>query len=195
MANALDFYPFLSSFGFSFWIFFCFVLSLLLLVVFRNQVCVFWLLFHYFCLFVLFVCWGSLRVKWGGPKDHLTWPWTLTTIMFLVWCFSFFVSLCLFLILSSRDKTCLLVCWVSTLLSPQPFWTFFHQSWWLSFFLLYLLSVFLLFLLSLFLSSLLFFILFLSLLFLFLCLLLSFSVWYVFLVCWNNANITESKIT
>ena len=52
--------------------------------------------------FFLFFCWfflEGLRVKWGGPKGHLTWPSTLLIcfccfycffVLFFVFCFLFF---------------------------------------------------------------------------------------------------------
>ena len=30
--------------------------------------------FVFLFFFVLFFCWEGLRVRWGGPKGHLTWP-------------------------------------------------------------------------------------------------------------------------
>ena len=30
--------------------------------------------FFFLCFFLVFFCWEGLRVRWGGPKGHLTWP-------------------------------------------------------------------------------------------------------------------------
>ena len=52
-----------------------------------------WFLFCFVLFFVLFVCfcfsflffWEGLRVRWGGPKGHLTWLQTL--LIFFLFCF------------------------------------------------------------------------------------------------------------
>ena len=53
-----------------FWYFCVFTFSLFVLV-FLGFFCVFFVLF--FC-FLCFVFLEGLRVRWGGPKGHLTWP-------------------------------------------------------------------------------------------------------------------------
>ena len=51
------------------------VLVLLLFLFFFVLVLLFlFFVFVFFLLFMLFVLWVGLRVRWGGPKGHLTWP-------------------------------------------------------------------------------------------------------------------------
>ena len=75
--------------GFVFVCLLCFVLWLDVVV----SVSVFFCVFCCLCLFV-FVLEG-LRVRWGGPKGHLTWPYTLQLLFFVFlfgfFCFPFFV--------------------------------------------------------------------------------------------------------
>ena len=52
----------------------------------------FFLLFLLF-LFLVFFCLEGLRVRWGGPKGHLTWPWTLL----IFWGVLLFLSLSFFI--------------------------------------------------------------------------------------------------
>ena len=80
-----------------FLIFFCFcfvyyflffvVFLLFLFFVFCRFCCFF--VFLFFCFFVFFFLEG-LRVRWGGPKGHLTWPSTLLIYFFCVLFFCFF---------------------------------------------------------------------------------------------------------
>ena len=57
---------------------FCFVFGLFLFVLFLFVLVVGFCLFSCWVLFVLLFCfcfiWKGLRVKWGGPLGHLTWP-------------------------------------------------------------------------------------------------------------------------
>ena len=55
-----------------FW-YFCVFYFFFFLIFFCCFFCCFFVLFFLFCFFVLFFLEG-LRVRWGGPKGHLTWP-------------------------------------------------------------------------------------------------------------------------
>ena len=85
-----------------FWLCFCFVVGLLLVLF------LFLLFFVFFCfsfLVFVFLCFlEGLRVRWGrwgGPKGHLTWPYTLLTFFC---CFCVFVLVSLFLFLFGGFK-------------------------------------------------------------------------------------------
>ena len=58
--------------GFKGFVFFC-VFLFCFFVWFFVVFCCFLLFFVVFCCFLLFFLEG-LRVRWGGPKGHLTWP-------------------------------------------------------------------------------------------------------------------------
>ena len=80
-------FVFLCCFCFCFVCFgFCCVVGLLLVLVLVLLLFLFVCFFFYFCscfwFLLFFVCfcffllfsWEGLRVRWGGPKGHLTWP-------------------------------------------------------------------------------------------------------------------------
>ena len=71
---------------------FCFVAGLLLVLF----LCCFFVFLFSFFLFSFFLFWflEGLRVRWGGPKGHLTWPQTLLIFWFLGFAFCFFCFFC-----------------------------------------------------------------------------------------------------
>ena len=73
-----------------FW-YFCVFLLFLSWFFFFCCFLLFFVLFYFF-LFLFCFCLEGLRVRWGGPKGHLTWPLTLLIflLLFFFFCFVFF---------------------------------------------------------------------------------------------------------
>ena len=187
VANTLD----CLALSFFFWHFLVDSYSVLFLLYFfccfESQVCVFWLLFHslfgppHLALNPPYFCFGLFCFSFaffGGFKGQVKWPEGPTHLDLDPPFFSVLLFKRQKHLFPPKKSAFLLVCCVSTLLSPQPFFTSPVDS--LSFGLL-------MFCLSFFLSWLLF-LSFISLLFLSLCAALLFFL--CFFLCWNNANIT-----